>query len=76
MDIPLYGNLALFLPLKFYVKSIFAYFRRSKTDVLTILEGLNIEFMGISHLKMSKFPKNLKFTAAQMIKTAVFGASK
>ena len=31
------GNLAIFLPLRFYVKSILADFRESKTAILTIL---------------------------------------
>ena len=69
-------NLAIFLTLWFYVKSILADFRMSKTVVLTILEGLKFELLGISHLKMSKVSKNSKFRAAQMLKMAVFGASK
>ena len=37
-------NLAIFLSVWFYVKSILADFRRSKTAVLTILEAMNFEF--------------------------------
>ena len=54
------------------MKSILADFRGSKTVVLTVLEGLNFQFFGISHLKMSKVPKNSKFRAVEMVKTAVF----
>ena len=47
-----------------------------KTAVLTIFEALNFDFGKISHLKMSKVPKNVKFRAAEMVKMAVFGALK
>ena len=43
--------------------------------ILTILEALNFDFLGILHLKMSKIPKNSKFKAGQMVKMAVFGPS-
>ena len=33
-------------------------------------------FGKISHLKMSKVPRNSKLRVAQMVKMAVFGASK
>ena len=62
VDIPKCGNLAIFLPLWFKVKSIFADFSWSKTVVLTILEGLNFWIYG-------------HFTL-EMVKTAVLGASK
>ena len=42
------GNLAIFQSL------ILLDFRRSKTDILTILEALNLTFRKISHLEMSK----------------------
>jgi len=58
MDIPQCGNLAIFLSLWIYVKSILADFSQSKNAVLTILEVLNSDFRKISHLKMSKAPKN------------------
>ena len=35
------GNLRIFLPLRFYVKSILTDFRSSKSAILTILEALN-----------------------------------
>ena len=38
------GNLAIFQPLCFYVKTILADFTGSKTAILTILEALNFEF--------------------------------
>ena len=39
----------------------------SKSDVLTILEVLDLYFLVISPLKMSKFPKNSNFRAAKMV---------
>ena len=76
MDFLKCGNLAIFLLLWFYFKSILPDFRRPKTDVLTILKTLKLIFGKISHLEMSKIPKNSKFKIAQMVKMAVFGASK
>ena len=51
------GNVAIFLPLWFYVKSILADFWRSKTAVLTILYPWILIFGKNSHLKCQKFPK-------------------
>ena len=55
------------------MKSIYAGFRRSRIAISTILEALNLDFKGISHLKMLKIAKNSKFRAAEMVKMAVFG---
>ena len=38
------GNLAIFLSVNFYVKSILADFRRTKSAILTILKALNFKF--------------------------------
>ena len=76
MDILHCGNLTIFLPLWFQVKSILAYFKRSKTTVLTILTAYNFYFWKISHLKRLKVAKTSKFRAAQMVKMAVFVGSK
>ena len=69
------GNLANFLPLRFYVKSVLAAFKRSKTAVLNILEALNFDISEITHLKMLKIPKNSKFRAAKTV-TKVFRGLK
>ena len=55
------GNLAISLPLRFYVKSILADFRRSKTAILFNLEALNIDFLEIAHLEMSPIVLIFKF---------------
>ena len=68
-------NVAIFVPLALYVKSILANFRRSKTAILTILVGLNFDFWEKIHFKMSKITKKSKFRAAKMVKMAVFWAS-
>ena len=47
----------------------FSWFQKVKLCCLTI-------FRKISGLKMSKFLKNWKFRAAQLVKMVVFGASK
>ena len=60
-------RLGISLPLWFYVKSILADFKRSKTVILTwFLEK-------ISHLQISK---NSKFRAVRMVKIAVFDLLK
>ena len=55
------------------MKSILAEFRASKIVVLTILKALNLDFLAISRLKMSKTSTNSKLKAAQMVKIAVLG---
>ena len=57
MDIPQCKNLAIILPFWFYVKSILADFRRSKTAILTILEALNLYFGDFHTRKCHHFPK-------------------
>ena len=52
LGIPQCGNLAIFLRLWFYVKSILADFRRSITTVLTILQALNFDFLENFTLEM------------------------
>ena len=38
------GNFRIFLSFRFYVKSILAHFKRSKTAISTILRALNFDF--------------------------------
>ena len=58
------------------MKSILADFRRSKTATLAILEALNFNFLGISHLKMSKNSINLITRAANRVKMTVIDLLK
>jgi len=51
-------DLAVFLSLLFYVKSILADFKSPKTAIITILEALNFDFLGNSYYKCEKIPKN------------------
>ena len=67
MDVP-QCVVEIFLPLWFYVKSILADFRRSKTAVFISLKALNFDFWKILFLKTSKVSKNSKFRAARMVK--------
>ena len=71
-----YGNLAIFLPLWFYVKSLLADFRRSKTTNATILRLLILIFFGISRFKMSNISKSAKLRPVHMVKMSVFWAYK
>ena len=57
LDITHCGNLAFFLPLWFYVKSIFADFRGSKTVISTILEALNLIFWEFHTWKFQNIQK-------------------
>ena len=59
LDTELYGNFRIFLSLWFYVKSILADFRRSKTAILTILEALNFDFW--KNLTLEKVKDSQKF---------------
>ena len=52
------------------------WFQKLKTAVLLILKAMNIDFWKNSTLKNVKVPKNLKSRATQMVKMAVFGASR
>ena len=51
-------------------------FRRSNNPILTFLEALHFDDLGISSLKMTKLSKDLKFRAAKMVKMAVFDILK
>jgi len=57
----------IFLPLRFYVKSILAIFRSSKTAILTILEALKILYSAISALANCKNFLKQKFRSAETI---------
>ena len=70
------GNLRIFLPHIFYMKSILVILKPKKLLVWPFGQLWILIFGKISHLKMSKVPKNSKFRAAQMVNMAVFGASK
>ena len=48
-------NLAIFYPILLYVNSILAYFKRSKSIILTILEALNFDFWEFYSWKCQKF---------------------
>ena len=50
--------LEIFLPVRFYVKSILAYFWVSKSVILTILEAKNFEFGKFEQLFMAEIHKN------------------
>ena len=65
-----------FLPLWFYVKSILADFKNSKTAILPVLKALNLIVGKNFTLGNDQICKNSKFSAAQMVKMAIFGASK
>ena len=67
-------NFSIFLPLWFYVKSIVADFRRSKTAVLTILEAMTFDFW--KNFMLENVKNSQKFNKLQMVRIAVFGASK
>ena len=77
VDNPQCRNLAIFLPLWFYVKSILVDFKRTKKSRFNNFEGFEFWFLEkFPTWKCQKFPKNSKFIAAQMVKMAVFGGSK
>ena len=85
--LPQGGNFMIFLSLRIYVKSIlwilkvknlplwFSSFwpisEGRKLPFWTILEVLLFNLLGISHLKMSKFPQYSKFRAAKIVKMSV-----
>ena len=54
----------------------FGWFSEGKSCYFNIFEGFQFWFLKISHLKISKIPKNLKFSAAQMVKIGSFWSFK
>ena len=71
------GNLAIFLPLRFYVKSILADFSRSIWNFhFNNFGGFEFCILVISHFKIFKIPKSSKSRAAKMVKMAVFDSLK
>jgi len=71
------GNFRVFLPLGFYVKSIFADFKKSKSAILTILEALTFDFWGYFTFENVKNAlKSKKIRAAKMVEMTVSWASK
>ena len=54
----------------------FGWFQKVKNCHLNKFGGFEFWFLGISHLKMSKFPKNSNFRAAELVKLVVYEAPK
>ena len=69
-------RVAMILPFWFYVKSILADFRRSKTDILTILEALNFDFWKSYTLENVKNSQKFKIQSCSNDQNGSFGASK
>ena len=67
------GNLAIIQPFWFYVKSILADFRQSKTVILTILKALNFVFWKYFTLENVKKYLKLKFQSRSNGQKAVLG---
>ena len=77
MDITQRRNLAIMLWLWFYVKSILADFRRSRTAVLTIMEALNFDFWKNFTLENVKSSQKFKIQSYSNGQNGSFlGASK
>jgi len=66
------GNSKIFLPLKFYVKSILPDLRRSKIAILVILEAFNFDFWEFLMLSNVEFSLKIKFKVSKMTRFAVF----
>ena len=58
-SIPQCGNFWIFLPFRFYVKSIFADFKRSKTAILTLFATQNFAFFFFFFFIWLQWPMNL-----------------
>ena len=59
------GNLVIFLPMRFYVKSYFGDFGDSKSAILTVLAPLNLgfgEFLQFLKLKFAKKKSEFRFS--------------
>ena len=66
----------VFLPLHFYVKSIFVDFRRTKTAILKIFGPLNFNFWKNSTIENVKNSQIFKIQSCSKVKMSVFGSSK
>ena len=71
-----YGNLAIFLQLWFYVKSILADFRWSKTAILTILAVLFLTFWAIFDIFKCGISKKSWFKASKIVEIVVLDLLK
>ena len=69
---PKSGNLRIFLPLRFYVKSIFKILGVQNTALFAVLEALNFGFGEFQLSKNCKNSSKYKFTAS---KNGSFGTS-
>ena len=65
-------NLIILPPLRFYVKSNFGIFKRSKKSFLAILEVLNFEFGQFEQFFKSQICQNSKFRVSKIVKMAIF----
>ena len=68
LDTELYGNFRIFLSLWFYVKSILADFRRSKTVIVPISAALNLKYLGTFDIFKWEIPKNQNLKPTKCLK--------
>ena len=70
------GNLWIFQPLRFYVKSIIGHFEAPKSAILTICASLSLEFLDIFDIFKCEIPKNSKFESSKIVKMTGFDPLK
>ena len=66
-------NLMILLPLRFYMKSNFGKFKRSKMSFMAILETLDLEFLVNVELESCWNLLKSEFRASKMAKNDIFG---
>ena len=69
-----YGNFRIFLPLQFYVKSIFVILKPQKLH--SIWTPLNFEFLGIFDIFKCAIPKESKFKTSEIVKKTLWKSAK
>ena len=67
------GNTTICLPHRFYVKSNFAKFKKSKMSFLALLEVLNFNFSKFEPFLKSQIYQNSRLSVSKIVKMAIFG---
>ena len=62
------ANFTIYLPLRFYVKSNFGEFKRSKMSFLALLEVLNFNFSKFEPFLKSQINQNSKLSVYEIVK--------
>jgi len=69
-------SFGIFLPLRFYMKSILVIMNPQKIAIFTIWPALNFEFLHIFDIFKGEIPKKSKYKASKIVQMTVFDPQK